>query len=86
MTNGGTPKLEKPEDLLNWAIHYQAVFDQTSQHQGRWNEKQETWMLSHERRIQANENRGGKVVVLAMFIGAMVSALIPFILGAIRGG
>ncbi len=85
MTNSGTPKLETSEHVLNWAIHHQAVIEQKWHHQEGWNEKQEAWMLNHEQRLQKTENRGGKVVAVAMVLGGLVCALIPFIIDAIRG-
>lgn len=91
MTNGSAPRLEAKDDVLKWAIYHQAVFDGKcheqdgcNARQDAWNGKQEAWMLSLERRIRANENRGAKMMAVGTTLGGIIAMLVSLAVSLIK--
>ena len=80
MTNGGTPKLETPEDVFPWAIYHEAAIAEKWRNQDGLNGRLEAEVKDMRKRIVALEVR---VAVFAA-IGGIIGGLIAYVPSLIK--
>ncbi|MCZ6654815.1 MAG: hypothetical protein O7D91_17535 [Planctomycetota bacterium] len=85
MSNGADNPLKTADDVRTWCQVHRAESYGAWHHQEGWNGKQEAWMLSLERRIRTLENRGARMIGVAVTIGGAIAALMPYILSKLGG-
>jgi hypothetical protein len=84
MTNGGTPKIEGPEDVYAWAMHHEAVIAEKWRHQDGLNARMECEMSGLRKRITAVEIRVAVFAAIFGGLGGLVGACLPAIIAAAR--